>query len=75
MKYIGVRSCECDILQDPYKGSAKHITQSEKDRCDKLIIKTFNTRQDVMNHEIEPHNKYDVAANPKFWNKCKSTST
>lgn len=40
-----------------------------------MIIKTFDSREEAMRHEIELHNKYDVAVNPKFYNKAKATST
>lgn len=75
MKYIGVRSCNCPIEEDTYKGSSRAMTKEEKQRSDKMIIKTFDNREDAMKHEIELHDKYDVAVNPRFWNKCKSTST
>lgn len=75
MKYIGVRSCECPIEEDTYMGSSHKMTKEEKDRSDKMIIKTFDTREAAMQHEIELHDKYDVAVNPKFYNKAKATST
>ena len=75
MKYIGVRSCKCPILEDKYKGSSKIMTADEKLRSDKMIIKTFDTRQEAMEHEIELHDKYDVGVNHKFYNGCKATST
>ena len=75
MKYIGVRSCECPIDEDTYMGSSHKMTTEEKERSDKMIIKTFDTREAAMQHEIELHDKYDVAVNPKFYNQAKATST
>ena len=72
--YIGVRSCNSPIGEDNYKGSSCSMTQEEKDACNKIILKRFNTRKEAVAYEIELHDKFDVAANPLFWNNAKQTS-
>ena len=74
MMYIGVRSFNGNPNKDPYMGSSKVMTTEDKLRCDKIILKTFSTRKEAMQHEIKLHELYDVAHNDKFWNACKATS-
>lgn len=75
MKYIGVRSCECNPEDDNYWGSSNYLPEDVSDVCEKIILKLFNTREEAMQHEIDLHNKYDVAVNEEYWNKAKATST
>jgi len=75
-KYIGVRSCKCNITEDSgYLGSSKHIPTELYENCEKEILKVFDTRVEAVLHEIELHNKYDIAVNPKYYNKAKQTAT
>lgn len=75
MYYIGVRSCRCAIGDDTYMGSSSVMTAEDRSRCSKIILKRFNTRVDAVAYEIELHQRFDVAANPLFYNKAKQTST
>ena len=75
MYYIGCRSCSCKIGDDPYMGSSTAMSQEDKDNCNKIILKRFDTREEAITYEIELHNQFDVGNNPEFWNKVKQTST
>ena len=68
MKYVGVRSCSCEIEQDPYKGSSKVMTKEEKERCVKLVLGVFDTREEACDHEILLHSQLKVVDNPSYWN-------
>ena len=39
------------------------------------VIYIFETREEAMLLEIKLHNRFDVACNPNFYNRCKSTCT
>jgi len=39
------------------------------------ILQTFDSPKELIDHEIELHEKYDVAKNPMFYNKAKQTSS
>lgn len=39
------------------------------------VILIFDTRKQAIQSEIKLHNKFNVGANPRFYNKCKQTST
>lgn len=72
--YIGVRSCKCPIEEDTnYIGSGsaipKHLFEFKE------ILQTFPTRKEALAHEIELHNQFNVACDPRFHNKAKQTST
>ena len=73
--YIGVRSCSCRIDEDSYMGSSSVMTKEDKDNCDKLVLKEFDTRKEAIAYEVELHNQFEVSTNKKFWNKAKQTST
>lgn len=73
MKYIGVRSCKCDIEKDPYMGSSYAMTDEDKEQCDKVILGVFDTRIEANQHEVALHKKFDVARNPEFWNLANAT--
>lgn len=75
MRYVGVRSCKCAIENDSYKGSSSIMTKEEKERCVKLILGVFSTRQDAMIGEIRLHSKLQVLKNTSYWNKAAATST
>ena len=76
MKYIGVRtsikSPECD---NDYWGSSKFVPKDIKKTGTKTILKVFSSRKSAVQHEIELHEMYDIAANKKFWNRSKQTCT
>ena len=73
-KYIGVRSCVCNIEEDTYLGSAFHIPPEATIAC-KEILSTHSTREEAMLEEIRLHTLYDVKNNPDFYNQCNATST
>lgn len=75
MKYIGMRSCDCEIDDDPYMGSSYAMAPEDKSRCDKLVLETFDTREDALAYEIKLHNQYEVHVNNEYWNLAKQTST
>lgn len=74
MYYTGVRSCKGKICNDTYMGSSKHMTEEDKNNCNKIILKRFATRQEAVSYEIKMHEKFDVANNSMFWNKSKQTN-
>ena len=79
--YIGSRKCKCLPEDDAeYMGSVKskewkNQWNSITKRCDKIILKEFNTYEEALAHEISLHNKYNVDINNKFYNKAKQTSS
>lgn len=73
--YIGVRSCKCAVGDDPYMGSSTKMTDEDRNNCNKIIIKRFNSREEAVAHEIELHDKFSVVTNELFWNVAKQTST
>lgn len=75
MCYIGVRSCKCTVWDDDYMGSSSVMTEEDKDECNKIVLKRFDSREDAVAYEVEMHEKFDVAKNPLFWNRAKQTST
>ena len=74
MNYIGVRSCECSPEEDNYWGSSKHLPQDISDTHNRYIIDTYDTRGEAVADEIWMHDFFDVAINPKYYNKAKQTS-
>lgn len=79
--YIGSRSCKTTPEQDCYWGTSKHLPWgregSKKDQshlATKTILKTFDTKQEALAHEITLHEQFNVGVNPIFWNKAKQTS-
>lgn len=76
--YIGARSCDVLPEEDSYFSSCKTLLAWIKNNgvtgLVKEIISVFPTRALAIEHEIELHNFYDVAANKLFWNKAKQTA-
>lgn len=76
--YIGVRSSRCPPEEDvSYMSSSKSIRDDLRAgvRFRKQIIATWSSRKKAVKHEVELHEKYDVARNPKFLNKVKQTTS
>ena len=72
-EYIGIRSCNCLPEEDTkYFGSFKDETFKP---TEKIILFICETRKEAAEIEIELHNFFDVAVNPKFANRSKQTST
>ena len=72
-EYIGIRSCDCLPEEDTkYFGSFYDKTFKP---TGKAILFIGETRKEVAEIEIELHDFFDVAINPKFANKAKQTST
>jgi hypothetical protein len=70
--YIGVRSCECDPVDDSYKGSH---TDTSYFPTRKRILKLFDFREDAEQHEIYLHILRNVAVSRRYANRAKHTST
>ena len=71
--YIGIRSCDCLPEEDTrYFGSFYDKTFNP---TGKTILFVCETREEVLEIEIELHDFFDVAVNPQFANKTKATST
>lgn len=73
MKYIGVRSCNCNIEDDDYMGSSKIIPFNLKGT--KTIIKTFETREEAVRFEREYQLKFNAHISNKYYNQVIQTST
>ena len=72
-EYIGVRSCNCLPEEDiKYFGSFKDKSFKP---TKKTILFVCETREEVLEIEVELHNFFDVAVNPQFANMAKQTST
>lgn len=75
-RYIGVRSCDCDPVDDTeYWGSSKHLPSNMQETHTKIILKEHVSRKEAVAHEIGLHNLNDVAVNPIYYNQAKQTST
>lgn len=72
-KYIGVRSCVCNIEEDAYMGSAFHLPENVIG-C-KEILSIHSSREEAMLEEIRLHKLYDVKNNDDYYNQCNATST
>lgn len=74
MKYVGVRSCKCEIDKDNYLGSSKIIPPELYETCTKRILNTFETRIEAIYDEINMHEELDIAVNPNYYNQVKQTA-
>lgn len=77
--YIGVRTCECSPEDDKkYMGSSKYLkdvfAEIGIDNFKKEILSVWDTRKLANKEEIRLHELYDVAKNPKFYNKSRATT-
>lgn len=71
--YIGVRSSRCLPEEDTeYLGS---FTDKTFKPTQKIILQTFDTREEALNAEIILHNFYEINTNPHFANRAKMTSS
>lgn len=71
--YIGSRTCKCEPQKDvKYFGS---FTDKTFKPDTKKILKIFKTRKEAFKHEAYLHFVLDVAANPRFANKARVTTT
>lgn len=73
-KYIGVRSCNCSIEEDPYMGSPFHLPAELEGTGVKEVLSTHTTRQEAMLEEIRLHTELDVKNNSNYINQCNATS-
>ena len=70
--YIGKRECKCEPEKDiNYFGSFSDKTFKP---TQKIILDTFNTREEVYEAECILHEYYQVDKNPHFANRAKQTS-
>jgi hypothetical protein len=78
-KYIGIHSSKADPANDDYWSSCKTLLEDicsrGKGNFQKRVLKVWASRKEAIVHEIELHNRYDVAKNPMFYNQAKQTST
>lgn len=55
--YVGVRSCKCDVSEDPYMGSSsvwtKDYIKKHKDVLKKEILEVFETRKLANGGEVK----------------------
>lgn len=73
--YIGVRSSHVKPhLDSSYRSSSKAVSREFLLNCRKSILKQFSTREEANTHEIYLHAKFNVAKNPKFFNRANATS-
>jgi hypothetical protein len=73
--YIGVRSCDCEIHEDKYFGSAFNIPKEVKVTGIKCILSTHETRQEAELEEIRLHKVLNVKDNKDYYNECNANST
>ena len=75
--YIGVRSYDGNVYDDSYMSSSECVREAVKNgmTLKKTILSTWPSREDALIHEILLHEIFDVANNPKFYNKARQTST
>ena len=77
--YIGSRTSSKveNPYEDDYMGSATEFKENPDVLigAKKVIIKTFETPEEAVAHEIFLHEKNDVAKNEKFVNRARQTST
>ena len=72
-EYIGCRTCDCLPEEDTnYFGSFYDKTFKP---TEKTILFVCETRIEALEIEIELHNFFNVAVNPKFANQVKQTNT
>jgi hypothetical protein len=70
--YIGKRSCDCKPEEDvKYFGS---YTDKTFKPTQKIILETYDTREEALIDEVKLHEFYEVDKNPHFSNKAKQTS-
>lgn len=71
--YIGRRECRCLPEEDvKYFGSFKDKTFKP---TQKIILATFETREEMCQAEVNLHAFYEVDVNPHFANKARQTSS
>lgn len=81
MHYYGVRSCTCEPVDDlgrKYFSSStnKEFIKDQKEHHEDYkykIIKVFDNRKDAEYYEKFLHEKFNVAENDHFYNRCRST--
>lgn len=71
-RYLGVRSCECDIHEDNYYGSSKYTPNEIPNKC---ILSTHACRTAAVFQEVLMHKAVDAKANPLYYNKANQTCT
>jgi hypothetical protein len=71
--YIGRRECTCLPSEDVrYFGS---FTDKSFRPTQKIILATFDTREEMCQAEVDLHAFYEVERNPHFANKARQTSS
>ncbi len=81
--YIGVRSCECDPIDDIGKkyfssSSDKNFKKDQKNNPQNYqyqVLELFETKNEALLSEIDLHEYFDVGRNIKFYNCAKQKAT
>lgn len=82
MKYIGVRSCDTEIIDDlgnKYKSSSTNIDfinrqDAYREDYSYQVLGDYETRKEAINEEMRLHHLYNVDTNQEYYNKVKSQS-
>ena len=75
-RYIGCRSSKVLPVEDAgYWGSSKYLPKDVKLTHVKIILKTFSTREEALQHEITLHKVNNVASDDSYYNKSIQTSS
>lgn len=73
--YIGVRSCNCEIYEDLYFGSAFNIPKEIKLTGMRCILSIWDTREEAELEEIRLHSELNVKEHQDYYNECNANST
>ena len=72
MKYIGRRTCQCEIKDDDYLGSGTFLKQAINkygiDNFEKIILYECNSFNECVNKEIEVISMLDAVNNKEYYN-------
>ncbi len=80
--YIGskyAKGCNPDNTKEymgsPREGEYLEILRTRKHTLEKIILATWDTKEEVLLHEALLHDCFDVDNNPNFFNRSKQTSS
>ena len=73
--YIGVRSCNCEIYDDMYFGSAFNVPKEIKLTGTRCILSVWPTRHEAELEEIRIHSELNIKEHPEYYNECNANST
>lgn len=71
-KYIGKRSCNCDIKEDTYMGSGKYLWNAYKkyglNNFQKEVLKICDTEQEALEYEKKLISKLNATRSSDYYN-------